>query len=299
MERRVFIAVLLSFAVLYTYQALMRRFSTPPSPVTQARKTLPPAQRPEKQTQEKVEQPLTSAGIPAPSALVADSEEQNILVENDVIRVTFSNRGAQVRSWILKRYNGVNGRPLDLVPDKLPADAPRPFSIKTDSEQTNARIERALFKPSATRLDLTSTSGTLTFDYTDSSGLEVQKEFAFSPGSYLVQVNVSVVDSQGAVNPTIQWGPGIGEIASDKSQYVQEPQGVVCRDGSVVRVAGSKSAVFEEKLECAGIEDHYFLSAVLPGGQVAKAEFQPYVLETGSTSKPLVAYRVRVAGGSK
>ena len=37
------------------------------------------------------------------------------MVENDLYRITFTNRGAQVKSWILKKFDADRGGPLDLV----------------------------------------------------------------------------------------------------------------------------------------------------------------------------------------
>ena len=39
------------------------------------------------------------------------------VVENELYRITFSNRGGQATSWILKKYHDNDGKPLDLVHD--------------------------------------------------------------------------------------------------------------------------------------------------------------------------------------
>ena len=36
-------------------------------------------------------------------------------MENDLYRITFTNRGGRVKSWILKEYDGRQGQPLELV----------------------------------------------------------------------------------------------------------------------------------------------------------------------------------------
>ena len=36
-------------------------------------------------------------------------------VENDHYKIVFTNQGAQVRHWILKKYNDAEGKPLDMV----------------------------------------------------------------------------------------------------------------------------------------------------------------------------------------
>ena len=39
----------------------------------------------------------------------------NLVIDTDLFRVTFSNQGANVRSWQLKKYRGNDGKPLELV----------------------------------------------------------------------------------------------------------------------------------------------------------------------------------------
>ena len=50
---------------------------------------------------------------PAAAALpaMAAAAEQTTTVENELYRVTFSNKGAEVRSWILKRFKDRYGAP--------------------------------------------------------------------------------------------------------------------------------------------------------------------------------------------
>ena len=56
----------------------------------------------------------TSEQTPAANAVAAENESTTV-IENELYRVTFSNRGAQVKSWILKKYKDDDGNPLDLV----------------------------------------------------------------------------------------------------------------------------------------------------------------------------------------
>ena len=71
--------------------------------------------------------PAQSAAVPASkssapvsgttksSAAVTAVSESSTVVENELYRIQFTNRGAQVTSWILKKYKDADGKPLDLV----------------------------------------------------------------------------------------------------------------------------------------------------------------------------------------
>ena len=60
--------------------------------------------------------PVRSANLrDAPASKQASAEVETV-VENDLYKITFSNRGAQVKSWILKKFdNDAQNGPLDLV----------------------------------------------------------------------------------------------------------------------------------------------------------------------------------------
>jgi YidC/Oxa1 family membrane protein insertase len=62
-------------------------------------------------------QPTSAAATAVNPAVpvVQAAAEQTTVVESDLYRITFSNRGGQVTSWILKKYNDNQGKPLDLV----------------------------------------------------------------------------------------------------------------------------------------------------------------------------------------
>src|SRR6185312_5351244 len=61
-----------------------------------------------------------ATAAPATSAPVAvgtrqASSETETVIENDLYRITFTNRGAQVKSWVLKKFDDEKRQPLDLV----------------------------------------------------------------------------------------------------------------------------------------------------------------------------------------
>ena len=53
----------------------------------------------------------TAAATPA----VVAAAQSSTTVENTLYKITFSNQGGQVTSWILKKYKDNAGNPLDLV----------------------------------------------------------------------------------------------------------------------------------------------------------------------------------------
>jgi YidC/Oxa1 family membrane protein insertase len=73
-----------------------------------------------------------SPSAPVPSApVVQASAETTTVVENELYRITFSNRGGQVVSWILKQSTDDHGKPLDLVPPQAAKVLGYPLSLYT------------------------------------------------------------------------------------------------------------------------------------------------------------------------
>ncbi len=52
---------------------------------------------------------------PGSAVTKSASSEVETVVENDLVRIVFTNRGAQAKSWVLKKYKDDEGHPLDLV----------------------------------------------------------------------------------------------------------------------------------------------------------------------------------------
>ncbi len=283
MEKRVLLAVALSFAVLYGYQALF----SPPAPVDKpAGSSAPQSPATAPDSVEPATGPTSPASPPqaAPVAgtpVVADAADRDITFENQSVLAVFTTRGGALKSWRLKKYQNAAREPLELVPHTVPPGTPRPFTLSVPDAATSATLAQALFKPSADTLQVTSGSATLAFDYQDASGLTARKEFLFTADSpYVIDFSASVSQSGQELVPTIQWGPGIGSgvvAASAMGTYSPPSQPIFYRDGSVSRIAASdvpENAVQEGAIGFAGVDDHYFLAVAVPGGRLMRVEYR-------------------------
>src|SRR4029434_4337189 len=127
MERRVFVAILLSFAVLYGYQAL---FVPPQKPKVDV---VEPKERPAQTAPQGT--PRVGEEAPAeqdPNAQISDSAERVIVVETATSEIELTNRGGRVLHWRLKDYRDAGGKPVDLVPSDVPVEQPTPFTLIVD-----------------------------------------------------------------------------------------------------------------------------------------------------------------------
>src|ERR1700736_6283634 len=113
MERRLLMSFALTFLVIIDFQPLLKRFFpqfAPAQTQTQPQNQNQPQSQNQPQTSNQpmaksnLGSPSAHPGSPASSAARQASAESETVVENDLYRITFSNRGAQVKSWILKKF---------------------------------------------------------------------------------------------------------------------------------------------------------------------------------------------------
>jgi YidC/Oxa1 family membrane protein insertase len=302
MEKRVLLAVVLSFLVLYGYQAMF----PPAEPVNPGNRGNAPATAPAASSQAPAPttapgatpaaEPLEKESGAAPS--VAAAAAQDIVVENEAVRATFTTAGGALKSWRLKHYLDANGEPLDLVPSRAPEGSVLPFTIGADDQATAATLRSALFKPSADSLTIGDGETVLSFEYRDASGLNARKEFKFTADKPYIITFTTTVDRNGApIAPIVQWGPGLGagEIVGGMT-YAPPSQPLFARDGDVSRVAFGEipeQRVQEGNFEFAGIDDHYFMAALLEP-QSVRIEYDPiHVPVEGTKGLQFIAWNVR------
>ena len=199
MEKRLLLAFLLMGAVLFLTPLLYKpagptRTGPPPEPAAQAVKPEPPPAKPV----------VAEAAKPA-AGVVAASEEDAFIVETDVYRIVFSNRGAVVRSWVLKKYTDRNGAPLELVNAQAAPKSGYPFAVVFNDQKPDVNIDQMLFvaKPA--------TDG-LGFDFEFSNGsVLARKSFRFLKDSYLSQVSSSVSQNGAGLAHFLAWRGGFGD----------------------------------------------------------------------------------------
>ena len=296
MERRVLVAIFLSFIVLYAYQALL-----PPAPpdatVPAAQGSAAPAAEPAPPAPAAVE---TSAP-PAAAALVSDSAERDIRIETRDIVAVVTNRGARLKSWQLKHYSDPAGKPVELVVTALAATHPLPFSLRTSDEAATRTLNGALWAvapESASAAGPITAPTTIRLDYRDSSGLQAQKIFTFQPASYMVGVRATVTRAEQPLPAFIDWGPALGDGDAGTGRTAVVARGLVAIADDVERPAAAglaEKSTYEGDFQYAGVDDHYFMTAAVAPGPSA-ITFQsvtippPAGIETPPTQ--LIAYSI-------
>jgi YidC/Oxa1 family membrane protein insertase len=254
MERRLLLVFALTFLVIILFQPLMKKYlpqSTAPAPEA------PAAAQPSIQAATSLALPVS---VPATGASKQALAEAETVVENDLYRVTFTNRGGLVKSWILKTYFDEHGNPLELV-SKAAENYGYPMSLWTYDEAQRNKINSALY--------VASDSGKLnapalvTFEYSDAD-VSVRKTLSFDH-TYLVHLETSVVSKGSQVTAFPMWPAGFGDQSSPSSyaasriehQYNDKTERL-----DIKKISGG--ATLPGPFNWAGVVDQYFAAVFLP-----------------------------------
>ena len=200
------------------------------------------------------------ANAPAIAAVQAAAETSTV-VQNELYRITFSNRGGQVTSWILKAYKDNYGKPLDLVHDQAAKQFGYPLSLFTYDASLTANLNQAMFVPSATGT-LTAPSS-LTFDFSNGEYV-VRKTFSFDE-TYVLHADVQVLHNGSPIRALVSWPGGFGDI--ENAQTYAQSQIDVSRSGKEEHVAFKKvsgGGTLDGPFDWAGVSDQYFAAVFLP-----------------------------------
>jgi YidC/Oxa1 family membrane protein insertase len=302
MERRVLVAIFLSFLVLYVYQAFVikptQKLATappPPSVATGAPAEVSPAVPGPAPAPAGSRSGEPGASSPASTVIVGDATERDVRVETRDVVAIFTNRGARLKSWRLKHYFDQQRQPQEIV--EKAAGQPLPFTLRTPNERINATINGAIYTVSgAPEASTATTPVDVRFEYGDSAGVHVVKRFHLDAAPYTVAFSAEVHDGATALTPEIVWGPAVGDVA-EASRYSQKPEALVLQNDKAQRLSAkdlAKQPVFEGEFRFIGADDNYFMTGALSSGPV-RVTFQPTSIPAADPKeapRDLISYSV-------
>src|SRR5437867_3727188 len=246
MERRVLLAIFLAFLVLYVWQAVFVKPVPKPLPGTKAGNAAATttaagdarsgAQQPGEGASSAVTRQPTPGG-PVAAPLVADTSERDVRVETQYVVAVFTNRGARLKSWRLKRYLDQQRQPQELVESQI-GSQPLPFTLRMTNEAMTATLNDALYTVAGAPVG-TATSPSpidVRFEYRDDAGVHAVKEFHLDSASYVITFRATITEGDRPLTPAIVWGPAVGDTG-EQSRYVKKAEGIVFENGKVVRAA--------------------------------------------------------------
>lgn len=217
-------------------------------------------------------QAIASNAAPAPAASTSAvpaqkaANESTTVIENDLYRITFTNRGGLVKSWILKKYTDNSGHELELVHEQAAAQYGYPLSLWSWDEPLRQTLNSALYV--ASEKGNAGSSKDLSFEYADGD-LVVRKDFHFD-NTYVVGIKTSVRRGASYLAALPAWPDGFGDAtglpsyAEQRLDYVPTGEDVkrlkLDKKGSAI----SGGRVQTGNFQWVGVSDAYFGAVFLP-----------------------------------
>jgi YidC/Oxa1 family membrane protein insertase len=274
---------MLAFMVLAGVALLAFQYFKPPTPTPQQQTAqsgqVPPVVATPAQSGSGPEAAGTTTGPtsgPGGTPPLIAASESTTVVENELYRITFTNKGGQVKSWVLKHYcadaqgrvldkNCKDGQGklwnLDMVNQQAAATFGYPLSLFTYEPGLTAELNNALYQPSQT--GVVAAPAGIVFKYAKGP-LTVTKTFTFNE-SYVIDAKVSVMRSGAPIRALLSWPSGLGD-QQEVAQYAPT-KFAFSIDGKRDTTSANKvsgNATLEQSYDYAAAIDLYFGAVFLP-----------------------------------
>lgn len=270
MEKRVVIFLILSIAVIISYDWLLKQFGWLPQSASvqeEPARDAPPQQSGKPESSIPAAPMGSETGAIAPKAHPGPATaDGKLTVETDLLRVVLGARGGVISSWQLKHYRSAPAEEkwVELVHQDQNGKFRGPLSIVLAESSADRTVREGVFSLDSdfVKLDAARPEGHVTMRFHDAAtGLTVQKQLTFHIGSYEVDVAVTV---QGVSQPyevvlgtnfgIVEWGDGmIGSIG---------PASLV--DGKVEKEIPDTQLERKGAVQWVALQDKYFIGVLMP-----------------------------------
>jgi YidC/Oxa1 family membrane protein insertase len=225
-------------------------------------------------------QPPIAEILAPPSEAVAQpvsgAKEELFVLENDVLRLEFSSKGAVIGKAVLKKFRERNGPNDDLVSPLAAITKVYPLAILTGDKDFDQITSESLFH--VEQLVVSGVPG-LRMTWADGKGSAVTKTFTLPPTGYEMGIQVTALKGGKPLAPVpLGWGPGFGHLLQSqaKNRYYQQEYVGLSQAGAFKKVqrgkAKAENPVVRETwgdkgpVEWAALSNNYFAAIFLPEG---------------------------------
>jgi YidC/Oxa1 family membrane protein insertase len=280
-DKRLLFTLLAVFLVIGVMQYLLPKHQQPTQPEKnqqqqqsqQPTATPPPAGPAATTTRTPPHTPAVAAKTPVKAA----SSEAESVLDNGFYRITFTNRGAVVKSWLLieknkdgsYRYRDNAGKPFDLVNQTMAPQLGYPLALFFYDKELENEVNQALFVRES---DGESTTAPLTFEYSDGD-VTVRKTFR-PEKDHILDAETEVTRNGQRMQAYPQWPSGLGDQLAPASFLASKVDWQ--QNGNIERKSAVSGGFLSSKKWISGgqtlpgpynwvaVADQYFAVAFMP-----------------------------------
>jgi YidC/Oxa1 family membrane protein insertase len=211
----------------------------------------------------------------AAGSLQQDNAVAETTLENEVIKITFTNKGAQPKTVELKNYKTLDGKPVIVQQGDFNKIS---YEINTGDNITGNTSD-LVFATSA-KTENADKSQTLTFSIKDSAGKQISHQYTLHSNDYLLDFAIILngadkLVSKNAIN--LQWQTQTNQI--EKDEVYEKGQTHICylTDGGYdFTMLGNNGDTkkFEKPVDWLSVKQQFFVSALVNKNKFQSAEIK-------------------------
>lgn len=217
------------------------------------------------------------------SNVVVPAKEQVLTVENDVLRIKFSNKGGQPASVELKNYKSFDSTPVKLGANDFDGIS---YSVNTGQGQS-AQISELFFTPGTVTKNADN-SQTVSFSVPVAGG-SILHQYTLRPSSYMIDWNIQMngadrMLTQGAFNLIWQSQP----VQHEKDVAYERQHTNICyfEDGDFDYMLSKTSKKFEKPVQWVSIAQQFFNITLINKSSFTTGDVS-WVKETSDTTRTI------------
>jgi len=214
-----------------------------------------------------VEKPAPASNAPGPTVApgtgnqIQASAETTHDIDTALYHIVFTNRGGVVKSWVLKKFQDNDGKPLQLI-NTAATSVPLPFAIEVTGQKLTVDPNTVLYQPKPTG------NGTgIDYDFSDGK-TTIHKSFVFDRDSYLAEVKSQVLENNTPVPHLLMWRGGFGDPkvrnAASTEHTVRYDAGASKLITKTTKDAKNGPITDTGNYTFGGLEDNFFAAVALP-----------------------------------
>lgn len=205
---------------------------------------------------------------------IFSEKEEFIELENEYVKIKFSNRGGVVTNVFLKKYKEKNSStPDDLVSPLSSATNQYPLTVLTLDEKFDNNTKNALFH-------MEQKDKSVVFSWSDGEGNSLKKIFFLHETGYTLNYKIEGSKEKSSIETFfLSFGPGLGKLTKEqaKNKYFQQEYVGYEVNGKFEKASRAKIAFepFTEEIIglkgtilWSGMANNYFTSIFLPSTEL-------------------------------
>jgi len=261
-QARLIIAIGLSFLVFFIWDAFFVEKKTVEKATVEQVEPQPAEQLPGTPTEAAA--PLKEEPLQAVRP-VTDRQSRIITVSTDKYEARLDERGAAITGFKLKDYKdsiGENAAMLELVPDMVKGGTVHVYLEDNSREGMRNEVFSAGNTPD--QLTVNNQPMSVEFSWMSESGLEVIKKYTFTRGTYLIDMDVTVIN-RSATDRRERLSVELVGVAPKKTSYAFEgPSAYIDEELEQIKIKSiKKKNIYKGKIEWIALEERYFLTSLL------------------------------------